>query len=124
MSGHCFAAFAAAAFAAGFAARYRFGDPIQGWVPSHLFRRDEEPLVRGYEFGWTVAFAVNAKNSYGGYTGEERYEALFQDGRLRAVLRPGRARDASGFPTWQVVQRSTRRRSTALIWWIAMGSAA
>ena len=36
-------------------------------------------------FGWQIHFGVNAKNSYGGYTGMKPWEAIFVNGRLLKV---------------------------------------
>jgi len=41
-------------------------------------------------FGWRIYFGVNAKNAYGGYTGNQPWEAIFVDGRLRDVSAFGR----------------------------------
>ena len=38
--------------------------------------------------GWMVRVLVNAKNSYGGYVGNETYGFFFQNSRLVKVLEP------------------------------------
>lgn len=37
--------------------------------------------------GWVVNVGINAKNSYGGYTGAQAYEFCFRDGGLNDVAR-------------------------------------
>lgn len=37
-------------------------------------------------FGYHVLVFVNAKNSYGGYTGEQGYSFLFRDGKMVEVI--------------------------------------
>ena len=39
-------------------------------------------------FGYHVDASINAKNSYGGYTGYKRYSFLFRDGKLIQVVTP------------------------------------
>lgn len=34
-------------------------------------------------YGWILVCDINAKNSYGGYVGAQRYAFIFTDGRLR-----------------------------------------
>lgn len=36
-------------------------------------------------FGWGLECAINARNSFGGYTGFRTYQFLFRDGRLIAA---------------------------------------
>jgi hypothetical protein len=40
----------------------------------------------GYASVWAACYAVNAKNSYGGYTGPKLHVATFRDGRLVGSL--------------------------------------
>ena len=37
---------------------------------------------------WTVRFSLNAKNSYGGYSGERAMEAHFKDGKILYIYEP------------------------------------
>lgn len=38
----------------------------------------------GYDFGWTIAFLVNAKNAYGGYAGFQPQKIILTpDGKIR-----------------------------------------
>lgn len=43
-------------------------------------------------FGWSVCADINAKNSYGGYTGAQTYWFLIRDGKIE------RSQSTSGFP--------------------------
>lgn len=57
-------------------ARYGFSEVEKGHIIGNAFQGS--PLYVGY----TVYAKVNAKNSYGGYTGDKGYLFLFQNGRL------------------------------------------
>ena len=57
-------------------ARYGFSKVEKGHVIGNAFQGS--PLYVGY----VVYAKVNAKNSYGGYTGDKGYLFLFQNGRL------------------------------------------
>lgn len=61
-------------------ALYQFETPYQGFTYKNPLRGGG----LGYA-GWIVAVSVNAKNSYGAYTGYERKKFLFRDGHLLAV---------------------------------------
>ncbi len=37
---------------------------------------------------WSVAFVLNAKNSYGGYVGATYFSAIYENGRLTSVGKP------------------------------------
>jgi hypothetical protein len=39
-------------------------------------------------YGWGACYAVNAKNSFGGYTGARWYVAVYRDDRLVTVIGP------------------------------------
>lgn len=77
-------------------AKYRFGQTLHAWAN------------RGSESGgtlmWTgqaVQMEINAKNSYGGYTGFSPWIAFFTEGRLVQVVKRGAdkrslLRDADG----------------------------
>ena len=49
-------------------------------------------LKQGKPVSWSVQFSLNAKNSYGGYTGVQTYAAIFRNGRLSGNV------IATGFP--------------------------
>jgi len=36
----------------------------------------------GYKYGWVILADVNAKNSYGGYTGSQTHELLYNNGNV------------------------------------------
>jgi hypothetical protein len=58
-----------------YSAHYEIGSPYQGKVWRGL-------LFGGDGYGWVVDARINAKNSFGGYTGNRRWTFLFQHGRL------------------------------------------
>lgn len=54
-----------------YSAMYRFGNPRKGVTQDGL-------LLGGKKrFGWIVPVGINAKNSFGGYTGEQMHYFLF-----------------------------------------------
>lgn len=55
--------------------QYRFHVPFKGWL--------NKPFYSGLEFGWIVRVWVNAKNAFGGYTGEKQYMFFFKNGIMR-----------------------------------------
>jgi hypothetical protein len=52
-------------------ARYQFGHPQKGWCKDGLIYGGKS------HFGWIIPVRVNAKNSFGGYTGFQSYFFLF-----------------------------------------------
>lgn len=59
-------------------ARYRFDPAVtKYWIKETGWATAKRSLV-----GWLAKVDVNAKNSYGGYTGFQRYEFLFKDGEI------------------------------------------
>jgi hypothetical protein len=59
-------------------ARYTF---VAGPVAGKMMGTNE------YKYGWLYTVHVNAKNSYGGYTGQERYDlVLNSDGKVLAFF--------------------------------------
>lgn len=61
-------------------AQYRFDDLHSGWIK-------DAPISGGkFHFGFILPVKVNAKNSYGGYTGYKPYSLLFRDDKLVKVL--------------------------------------
>ncbi|MEW5666227.1 hypothetical protein AB1288_07815 [Pseudomonas putida] len=59
-----------------YSAQYQFGKAQKGYVVGSAF--DGRQLYAGY----TMDVRVNAKNSYGGYTGYKAYRFVFQSGAL------------------------------------------
>ncbi|MNJ32305.1 hypothetical protein D3C77_269670 [compost metagenome] len=57
-------------------AQYRFSKIEQGYIIGSAF--EGKPLFAGY----IITANVNAKNSFGGYTGSQGYQFLFQNGKL------------------------------------------
>jgi hypothetical protein len=56
---------------------YQFGQPVEGMI--------QKAPIRGGGLdaaGYLVSVLVNAKNSYGGYTGFKEYQFLIRDGRI------------------------------------------
>lgn len=85
-------------------ARYHFGEPEPAWLPRYHFDPPQPPPYQsGHVFGWRVHFTVNARNAFGGYAGDQLYEAFFQNGRLRAVLVQHMAPDIFGYDHWSVL---------------------
>ncbi len=72
-------------------AQYKFGEPRKGWLT-------KAPISGGgFDVsGYRVSVAINAKNSYGGYTGYANHEFLLRDGRVIAY-----ADFTSGMGFWQ-----------------------
>lgn len=65
-------------------AKFEFpGKPYKGFSYAHTDFKNETTV-----FCWTVAVKVNAKNSYGGYTGSKTWYVDIRDGRVINVL-PG-----------------------------------
>jgi hypothetical protein len=68
-----------------YSAVYRFDTPYKAMLKDGL-------LVGGQKhFGWIVPTWVNAKNGFGGYSGEQLYIMFFFEGKL------GDATDAFGY---------------------------
>ncbi len=63
-------------------ARYRFLPVKQYWC-------QEDRYMGGKRYiGWLVPVGVNAKNSYGGYTGEQLYGFMYKDDKLVKMILP------------------------------------
>lgn len=84
-------------------ARFAFAEPEPGWAHQYVIDGPPGPYQPGHAFGWRVAVEVNARNAFGGYTGAQRYDAFFQDGQIRAILRPADYLDVFGFARWDAV---------------------
>lgn len=57
-------------------------------APEHDWIRDAP--IAGYQmhYGWKVFATINAKNSYGGYTGFQTYRFLFRGEQLDKIITP------------------------------------
>ncbi|MBS0160742.1 MAG: hypothetical protein JSS26_19350 [Nitrospira sp.] len=64
-------------------ARYQWGVVQRGYT--------KDPLISGgaVNYGYLLPVLVNAKNSYGGYTGFEQWGFLFHNGTLLRVMHNG-----------------------------------
>jgi hypothetical protein len=63
-------------------ARYKWGDWNRFWV-------QEAPLMGGdRHVGWLMIVGVNAKNSFGGYTGSKDYGFIYKNGKLQKLVTP------------------------------------
>lgn len=58
-------------------ARYKFGTPRRAYGNNGLVYGGKIAFV-----GWAVPVYINAKNSFGGYTGYEPYLVIFVDGHV------------------------------------------
>lgn len=63
-----------------YSAVYQFGEPYKGYLT-------KAPIAGGgiEQFGWLVEVSVNAKNSFGGYTGMKQYLFFYKNGSWRDV---------------------------------------
>jgi hypothetical protein len=64
-------------------ARYEFSEPVRAYCRQG-FMGKKPP-----RYGWAMNFTVNAKNSYGGYTGPQPYTALDYDDSDEMPVWPG-----------------------------------
>ncbi|MCO7526356.1 hypothetical protein NJH54_17830 [Pseudomonas asiatica] len=69
-----------------YSAQYQFSQVQQGYVVGSAFEG------RNLYAGYIISVDVNAKNSFGGYTGSKGYQFLFQNG----ALVKGMSRSANG----------------------------
>lgn len=51
------------------------GGPVKGYIKAN-------PIARDATYGYLVCMDVNAKNSFGGYTGNERTAVFIRDGKV------------------------------------------
>lgn len=61
-------------------AQYDCGNVSTGWV------KGRTALGGGMAAGYTMDCAINAKNSFGGYTGAKSYKFIFHDGQIIRVM--------------------------------------
>ncbi len=57
-------------------AQYDIGSPNKGWWANSIV------FGGGKFYGYIVDVSINAKNSYGGYTGNQAYKFVIKDGRV------------------------------------------
>ncbi len=60
-------------------ADYKFGDLYKGWCKGPFYSKQKIAWS-----GWALNVMVNAKNSYGGYTGYEAYTVTFRGDSISA----------------------------------------
>ena len=68
---------------------YKFGEPYQGYLTNSMF--DGGGLKAA---GYIVQVEINAKNSYGGYTGFQSHRFMIRDNRVLAYATYLEAMDA------------------------------
>jgi hypothetical protein len=73
-------------------ARYKFDTPERAYRRAGWANRGRVAWQ-----GYVIPVNVNAKNSYGGYTGYKRYFALMRDGRLSLLYEAKHSVITSGF---------------------------
>lgn len=64
-----------------YSAQYTFLQPFKGYSQDGAWA----PSKGGVTYGWVAPVMVNAKNSYGGYTGAKRYVFMFSNSILYDV---------------------------------------
>lgn len=62
-------------------AKVEYGEPYRAWLKTPWLASREN---KGVVYGYTVPTRINAKNSYGGYTGFLPYNFFFRDNQLLA----------------------------------------
>lgn len=68
-------------------ARYEIGKPVKGYYGKTL---SNLAGPRDIKYGWLVPAGVNAKNSYGGYTGTHLYHCWFRGETLVHLIDPSK----------------------------------
>ena len=66
---------------------YTIGKPVRGYT-NYGFRGSKKRAGSVIWTGWVSVILVNAKNSYGGYTGNRRYYAMFNSNQSLREIRP------------------------------------
>lgn len=61
-------------------ARFEWNQFEKGWARNGL------AYGGGYTFGYLLTGNVNARNSFGGYVGARKYQFIFRDGEIAAIL--------------------------------------
>lgn len=63
-------------------ARYTFGPLKRGYYQPNPTPGNGSLTAGKAQFAWEQIVGINAKNSYGGYTGQQAYTFYFRDGRM------------------------------------------
>ena len=80
-------------------AKYSFEiPPRKSWVYDFT--------LHGNVFGWVVCSGINAKNSFGGYTGEQPFAFLFKDQKLAGVEQMGERVRRMCVGEWGIANKS------------------
>ena len=61
-----------------YSAQYEFSSPYKAWCQSGF----------SFYYGWLVPITINAKNSYGGYTGKQPKAYMINNGAARDFTAP------------------------------------
>lgn len=62
-------------------AKYMMATPCKGWIREGVLAASGGKPI----YGWIIPYRVNAKNSYGGYTGFQDHVAFYFDGKISNV---------------------------------------
>ena len=72
--------------------------PIKGWIAN--IGGFDDFRGRKYQYGYFVVYKVNAKNSFGAYTGDQSYYFLIRDNK---IISSGRENE-TGWSEWGFVR--------------------
>ncbi|WP_142890244.1 hypothetical protein [Klebsiella variicola] len=61
-----------------YSAQYTFGNPEKAWFKDGILAESGGAI----RYGWLVPITVNAKNSFGGYTGAESHTVFYSHGKI------------------------------------------
>jgi len=65
-------------------AKYQFGESYKGYITYY----PDTVFPSKTEYGWVIRVSVNAKNSFGGYTGYQLYRFLVRDENIILAYGP------------------------------------
>ncbi|WP_080783232.1 hypothetical protein [Klebsiella variicola] len=61
-----------------YSAQYTFGTPEKAWFKDGILAESGGAM----RYGWLIPITINAKNSYGGYTGAEAHTIFYSHGKI------------------------------------------
>ena len=61
-------------------AQFKVSEPATGWWQDTVFGKKH--------YGWRILVLVNAKNSFGAFTGFQPYYFCYEDGKLHYIITP------------------------------------
>ncbi|MBK0003175.1 hypothetical protein [Erwinia sp. S38] len=64
-----------------YSAQYTFGKPSKAWFKDGILAESGGAM----RFGWLIPITVNAKNSYGAYTGLEAHTVFYSHGKIESA---------------------------------------